>query len=37
MTCPANNLANSAMEVGRIAARLETLLDTHSTLKRIDG
>jgi hypothetical protein len=37
MTCPSNNLANSAIEVGRIAARLETLLDTHSTLKRIDG
>jgi len=37
MICPSSNLASAAMEVGRIAARLEVLRDTHSTLKRIDG
>jgi hypothetical protein len=35
--CPANNLANAAAEVGRIGARLEALLDAHSTLARISG
>lgn len=35
--CPANNLANAAAEVGRIAARIETLLDAHSTLVRLNG
>jgi hypothetical protein len=37
MACPSNNLANSAIEVGRIAARLEALLDTHSAFKRVGG
>ena len=37
MTCPSMNLASSAGEVGRIAERLNVLLDSHSTLKRIAG
>ena len=37
VTCPANNLANAANEVGRIAERLNALLDAHSNLKRIAG
>ena len=37
MTCPSMNLSSSAGEVGRIAERLNVLLDSHSTLKRIAG
>lgn len=37
MACPSMNLANAANEVGRIAERLNVLLDSHSTLKRIAG
>lgn len=35
MGCPSKNLADSAIEVGRIAARLETLLDAYSNLVEI--